>query len=93
MIGGVALASLPGCGSSNDGPDSKQEAKNVDVAKGMRSYFDQAHGDYSALSPADKAAFIKLAGSEDKAEQYWKLMKEGPGGASRGPATTSSSGQ
>jgi hypothetical protein len=77
------VTALWGCGESG-GPDPKVEAQRVEYAKSLRSYFDQAHGDYSQLTEADKAAFVKLSGNETKAEENWKLMKEGPGAASRG---------
>ena len=74
FIGGVVL--VGGCGSS--GPDPQLQAKNVELAKSMRSYYDKAHGDYAQLSEEDKAAFVKLAGSEDKAKQDCDMMKNGP---------------
>ena len=76
---------LAGCGDKG-GPDPKAQAQAVDYAKSLRSYFDKANGDYSALNDADRAAYVKLAGGEDKAKQFWDGMKNGPGSAPRGGA-------
>lgn len=82
---GVLALGLIGCGSGG-GPDPQAQAKQVDHAKNLRSYFDKANGEYTKLSDADRDAFVKLSGDETKAQQNWNLMKNGPGAAAgRGP--------
>ena len=80
------------CGCGPPEPDQKLEASRLELAQNLRSYYNKANGDYSQLSAADKAAFVKLSGSEAKGQENWNLMKNGPGAANRAapepPATT-----
>lgn len=69
---------LSGCGDKG-GPDPSVQAKNVENAKNLRSYFDKAGGNYNNLSDADKEAFVKASGGQEKAAQNWNLMANGPG--------------
>lgn len=83
----LALATaglLIGCHS--DEPDPKIEAARLDRARTMRTLFDRAKGDYSALSSAERAAFVKLYnGDAAKAEEGWRVMRDGPGARSLAP--------
>ncbi len=84
---------LAGCGDGA-GPDSAAQDKNVENAQTMRSYFDKANGNYDNLTEVDKAAYVKQCGGEEKAQQNWNLMKNGPGAATRTePGTPPPSGQ
>lgn len=76
-LGGVL--SISGCGapSSSNAADVQPDPKKVEMAKNMRAYFDKVHGDYAQLSAEDKAAYVKLAGSDAKAQELWDLMKNG----------------
>jgi len=71
---------LVGCTDSG-GPDPKVEAKRLESAKSMRSYFDQSKGDFTRLSETDKQAFIGLfEGDKARAQSGWEHMKYGAGG-------------
>lgn len=53
----------------------------------MRVIFDKVNGDYSAVSPDDKANMLKLAGSQAEVDNLWKVMslnKTGGGGGNNG---------
>lgn len=67
---------LSGC-DMGPKPNASFEADRLKIATELRSYYDKANGDYSALSAADKAAFAKLCGGKNP-EQVFNGMK-GPG--------------
>ena len=75
----LAVTLLAGC-SSEPSPNAQTDADRLKLVQTYRGYFDQAKGDYAALPAPDKAAFVKLAGSEAKAQTVWDQMKFGPGG-------------
>lgn len=77
---------LSGCGDKG-GPDPTVQAKSVENAKNLRSYFDKAGGNYDSLSAADKEAFVKASGGQEKATQNWNLMANGPGAGRAGTTT------
>lgn len=78
------LLIVSGCG--HPGPDPTTAAKSLAYAKSLRNYYDEVHGEYAQLPEADKAAYVKLCGSQKKADENWNLMKYGPGGR---PASSS----
>jgi len=80
LAGCITTTVLSGCGSGG-GPDPKVEASRFEKLKGMRDFYNKVNGDYNQLTGPDKAAFIKLAGDETKAQDAWSLMKNGPGAA------------
>jgi hypothetical protein len=44
----------------------------------MRSIYDKVGGDYSKLTPEDKAAYLKnFKGNEQDGERMWTFMKSG----------------
>ena len=79
----LAFTFLAVCGCNGGGRDPEVQAKKVEYVKSLRAYFDKANGDYSRLSDADKAEFVKLSGSEQQAKLNWDGMKFGPGAADR----------
>lgn len=82
-MGVLGLAAV-GCGESG-GPDPKVEQARVSSAVEMRKLFENVGGDYSKLSPEDKAKFEKYSGGPTEAEKTWQLMKVGPSGMSSNP--------
>ncbi len=78
---GFLAVLLLGCGS--DHPAITQSPKaEIDRNVQMRVIFDKVNGDASALSPADKATLVKLAGSQANVDSLWKIMslnKRAPG--------------
>ena len=93
IVAAAALGSLlvAGCGSGA-GPDPKQQEKSVENAQNLRSYFDKVGGEYDSLTEADKAAYIRLSGDEEKARRNWDLMKNGPGAVDRSGQTAPTGG-
>lgn len=73
----VSASLAAGCkGGDEGGP--KPDAAVVNTGTQMRTYFDNAHGDYNALSATDRAAFVKLFnGDEKRAQEVWTVMKNG----------------
>ena len=65
---------LTGCSSGSGKPESIASEERVGQIVEMRKYFDRAGGKWDALSPADKAAFTKLAGDDKKAQDMWRTM-------------------
>ncbi|HLK14928.1 MAG TPA: hypothetical protein VKT78_08995 [Fimbriimonadaceae bacterium] len=76
---------LAGCGMSNDviKEDPAVAKKKMDAAVSLRSYFDKSNGNFDSLSEEDKAAVIKLQGSEANArEAFSHMVPSKPAGAS-----------
>jgi hypothetical protein len=71
---------MAGCGSGNSPITVDQDS--LAKATTMHSLYTKANGDYSALSPADKASFEKIVGSGEKAEKAWQQLA--PQKANRG---------
>ena len=82
----VAVPFVGGCDGAPAKEDKGEVQARVDKATQMRAIFDKVNGDYSKLTPDDKASFQKLNGSdEDGVKRIWMLMKYGlnaPAGAS-----------
>ena len=66
----VALATV-GCGS--DHPPIKGDATQAQTAIAIREMYNNAHGDWNALSPAEQAQFQKLIGTKN-AQETWKQL-------------------
>jgi hypothetical protein len=62
-----------GCGEK--GPDPKVEANRLEGAKTMRTLFDKVGGDYTKLTPEDKAVLLKQFNNDEaNARRMWELM-------------------
>jgi hypothetical protein len=71
IVVGMAIV---GCG--NDSSPVVPDNHTLNIALGMRSYYNKANGNYDALSPADKQAFEQLVGKgPEGAQEAWKFMK------------------
>jgi hypothetical protein len=74
----ISAGCIAGCGAGS-APAIQVDQSRVDKLTTIRSMFDQAHGDYNALSPEDKTKFLKLCDNDQtKADTTWNLMKNGP---------------
>jgi hypothetical protein len=83
----LSVVSLTGCGSNNDPvkEDPAALAKRVDSANDLRKYYDEAQGNYEALSPASKDAVNKITGSEANTKLAFSHMSPNtPGAAGQG---------
>ncbi|MFM9872696.1 MAG: hypothetical protein ACKVQS_04425 [Fimbriimonadaceae bacterium] len=70
----VIPAALTGCGSDTK-LDTQATIMDVDVAKNSRTMFDKYGGDYTKLTPEDKATYLEYyKGDEEKAKKIWDLM-------------------
>ncbi len=70
----VGVPALSGCGTTqatDQGYVKQAEAK----ASKIREIFDKVKGDWNALTPEDKAAFIALYKDEAEAQYAWEGMK------------------
>ena len=57
-----------GCGADAPALDTNLQKQHSDKLISLRSYFDKAKGDYSALNEADKAEFLKLCDGDQETD-------------------------
>lgn len=84
----AVFSTVVGCGSGTPPPVAQASQTQIDNAVKMRELFVKANGNYDSLSAEDKAAYVKLAGSEAAGQAQWKTMSSHPatpGGASGDP--------
>jgi hypothetical protein len=73
----LLMAAIVGC-DGQPAPSAAQESKRTESAQAMRSIYDKVGGDYSKLTPEDKAAYLKnFKGNEQDGERMWTFMKSG----------------
>lgn len=72
-----------GCQSDPGKPESIASEARVQEIVQMRTIFDRAGGKWDAMTEADKAEYIRLAGDEEKAKSMWETMST-PMGSSPG---------
>jgi hypothetical protein len=80
LLTALTLA-LSGMGCGEAGPQQLDEnyVKNAEqVGKQRREIFLRASGDFDAMSPEDKKAFVSGFDSEPMARKYWDVMKNPP---------------
>ncbi|HEY3781962.1 MAG TPA: hypothetical protein VGL56_12830 [Fimbriimonadaceae bacterium] len=68
------LGSIAGCGSGPSEDPAKTQSR-VDAVTQEQAIIDRSSGTYDSLSTADKAALVKLLGSEKQAQTAFKYMK------------------
>lgn len=84
----LAAFVLGACGDQGTA-DPKVEAKRLESAKGMRSYFDSSNGDFTKLSTSDQAAYLSSFNNDRAAaKRAWEMMKYGPSGKPEGAPET-----
>ncbi len=73
-----------GCGSGSQKLDEGYMQNAEALGKQRREIFMRANGDYDAMSPSDKEAFLStFKGDETNAKKTWEVMKSPP--TSSGP--------
>jgi|GEM_PF-2723706 hypothetical protein len=79
VLFGLMIAAIFGCNGPSNELDTKHLESATQDAYKIREIFDKAKGDYSALSPEDKAEFVRLAGDDEAAAtRRWEYMKNPP---------------
>jgi len=73
-LGFVGLVATSGCSGDSGKPQSIASEERVQEIVEMRKIYDKSGGNWDALSAEDKAAYIKLAGDEQKAKTMWTTM-------------------
>lgn len=83
----IALSLLVmGCSSGPPELDKQYMESAAKTGQDVRAMFDRAGGDYSKLTPDEKAGYVKsFSGNEKAAQEFWAKMKSGNVG-SRPPA-------
>jgi len=78
LLGIVAVLVAVGCGAEQKMDESY--LKNApEVGKTRYEIQQKAKGDWNALTPEDKTAYVKtFNGDENQAKTYWENIKKGP---------------
>ena len=74
----IAMSSLVGCGQGAPPVVAQAAQTEIDNAVKMREMFVKANGNYDSLNAEDKAAYVKLAGSEAAGQAQWATMGKNP---------------
>lgn len=69
----MAVPALCGCGTTQATDQDYVKQAEVKAAK-IREIFDKVKGDWNALTPEDKSAFIALYKDEAEAKVAWEGM-------------------
>ncbi|MFN3683404.1 MAG: hypothetical protein ACK41F_05655, partial [Fimbriimonadaceae bacterium] len=78
LVATMAMAlSAAGCGGPATGEVDKNYLQKAEqLGKQRREIFVRAQGDYDAMSPEDRKAYLdSFDGNEENAKRFWNLMK------------------
>ncbi|MCX7799369.1 MAG: hypothetical protein N2109_03395 [Fimbriimonadales bacterium] len=81
LVAAAAVAApMAGCGGPATGEvDKDYLVKAEELGKKRREIFVRANGDYEAMSPEDRKAYLdSFDGNEENAKRFWNLMKNPP---------------
>lgn len=86
LCAGTVILVAVGCGAGPQAYDQDTINKATTRAQTARAIFNKVNGDYSSISPQDKAELLKLSNnSEEDVKKLWNAMAHPPGG---GPTMT-----